>query len=62
MKVLAGRPKDVEDVVTILASQAGRIDLAVVRALLGELESALGQSDLIPLFEKARVRADDAGR
>jgi hypothetical protein len=58
MKILAGRPKDVDDVVTILASQSDRFDAGIVRSVLQELESALGQSDLIPLFEKARARAE----
>ena len=62
MKVLAGRPKDVEDIVAILASQSGRVEVAVIRGLLQDLESALGQSDLVPLFEKARARAEAAGR
>ena len=50
MKVLAGRPKDLEDVRGLLA--AGGVDRAEVLDLLGQLEEALGQSDLVPLFEE----------
>lgn len=61
MKVLAGRPKDLEDVVMLLRVQADRIDRARVTAVLRLLESALGQSDLIPLFESAAARAAERG-
>ena len=57
MKVLADRPKDIEDVVTLLRIQEANIDLARVRHTLQMLESALGQSDLIPAFDQALVRA-----
>ena len=50
-KVLAGRPKDVEDVRGILGQRGADLDLGRVRRLLGLLEEALGQSDLLPLFE-----------
>ena len=53
MKVLADRPKDIEDVVTLLQIQAASIDLARVRRTLQMLESALGQSDLIPALDRA---------
>lgn len=56
LKVLAGRAKDLEDVVTLLAVQGPRIDDVRVRAVLAMLESALGQSDLLPAFEQARRR------
>lgn len=42
MKVLAGRPKDVEDVVAIAASQAQGFDVDYVRQTLHDLEAALG--------------------
>ena len=57
MKVLADRPKDIEDVVTLLRVQEGRLDLARVRRTLEMLESALGQSDLIPALDRAQARA-----
>ena len=56
MKVLAGRGKDLEDVRALIAG--GEVDTAEVRDLLGQLEAALGQSDLLPAFQAA---LDDAG-
>ena len=57
LKVLAGRPKDVEDVHTLLRIQGPRIDVARIRHVLGLLEEALGQSDLLATFEQARSRS-----
>ena len=51
MKVLAGRGKDLDDLRSLLAS--GDADLDEARDLLGQLERALGQSDLLPLLEQA---------
>lgn len=51
MKVLAGRGKDLDDLRSLLAS--GDADLDEARDLLGQLEQALGQSDLLPLLEEA---------
>jgi len=51
MKVLAGRGKDLEDVRSLLAS--GDVDVEEARDLLGQLEEALGQSDLLPQLEQA---------
>lgn len=55
-KVLAGRPKDLEDIRGILRERGRELDLARVRTSLRILEQALGQSDLLPLFE-AQLRA-----
>jgi hypothetical protein len=57
MKILAGRPKDLEDVVAVLAAQGQVMNLQLVRETLGHLESALGQSDLTPAFEAALTRS-----
>jgi hypothetical protein len=51
-KILAGRPKDLDDVEGILRAQAGSLDLGRTRSLLRALEAALGQSDLSPLLER----------
>lgn len=51
MKILAGRGKDLEDVAALLAT--GKVDATEVRDLLGQLEEALAQSDLLPRFEAA---------
>lgn len=50
-KVLAGRPKDLEEIRGILATQGGKLDRERVRETLSALEQALGQRDLLPRFE-----------
>lgn len=50
-KVLAGRPKDIEDVRGVLRERAASLDLGRVRQTLRLLEQALGQSDLVVVFE-----------
>jgi hypothetical protein len=51
-KVLAGRAKDLDDVRGILAAQGHALDLPRVRGLIRALEAAIGQSDLLPCFER----------
>jgi len=51
MKVLAGRGKDLDDVRSLLAG--GEADVDEARDLLGQLEDALGQSDLLPRLDEA---------
>lgn len=60
MKVLAGRPRDLDDVLAILRARAPALDLDRVRETLELLEKALDQADLRPAFEDAVRRA--AGR
>ncbi len=50
-KILAGRPKDIEDVRGILRERLPELDLALIRSTLAALEDALAQSDLVPAFE-----------
>ena len=57
MKVLAGRPKDVDDVIAIVAAQERTLDFGYVRGTLDTLERAIGQSDLLPALEAAMARA-----
>lgn len=52
MKVLAGRPKDLEDVRGIIRANPA-LDVNVVRETLRLLEQALDQDDLLPVFERA---------
>jgi len=61
-KILAGRPKDVEDVVGVLRARGSSLDLARVRRVLALLESALGQSDLSPALAEALSRAGLKGQ
>jgi hypothetical protein len=55
-KILAGRPKDIEDIRGVLAERGAQLDMGRVRTVLGMLEQALGQSDLAPLFEGELAR------
>jgi hypothetical protein len=57
MKVLAGRPKDLEDVAAILAARGKGFDRGRTVELLTMLEEALDQRDLLPTFENAWTRA-----
>lgn len=50
-KLLAGRPKDVEDVRGILAKQGARIDKRRIEDVLTRIEQALDRSDLTEQFE-----------
>ena len=58
MKVLAGRPTDLNDVEGMLRARRDEIDLDEVRQTLTVLEAALSRSDLLPRFEQIfrRVR------
>ena len=57
MKILAGRPKDIDDAVAILAAREDAIRIELIRDTLRLLEEALAQSDLLPAFEQARQQA-----
>jgi len=54
-KILAGRPKDIEDIRSVIHQRASSLDEARIREVLSLLEEALGQSDLLPVFEKEWV-------
>jgi hypothetical protein len=56
-KVLSSRPQDLLDVRALWRTRASEIDVARVRRVLGLLEQALAQSDLLPAFE-AVVRTE----
>lgn len=57
MKILAGRPKDDEDVAAILSARGESMDHGEIESTLRLLEQALDQSDLIP-----KLRSFAAGR
>jgi hypothetical protein len=50
-KVLAGRPKDIEDVRHLIHQRRSSLDAERIREVLRLLEQALSQSDLLPVFE-----------
>jgi hypothetical protein len=56
-KILAGRAKDLDDVRGILQEKLPALDLDLIRRTLTQLQEALGQSDLLPLFDGALARA-----
>jgi hypothetical protein len=51
-KVLAGRAKDIEDIRGVLYERKESLDVERIRAVLRLLEEALGQSNLLPVFEQ----------
>ncbi len=57
MKVLAGRPKDVEDLVAILRTSPEGLDPSAARKTIAELEALLDQSDLMHVFDDVLARA-----
>jgi hypothetical protein len=56
-KILAGRPKDLDDVDGILREQLPTLDLDRCRRFLWMLEEALSRDDLLPEFDAGVVRA-----
>jgi hypothetical protein len=50
MKILAGRPHDLEDVAAMI--RRGHIDLGIVRETLALLERLLDRADLVPELER----------
>jgi len=50
-KVLAGRPKDLDDAASIWRLRGEKLDARRIRATLLLLEEALSQSDLVTAFE-----------
>ncbi len=54
MKVLAGRDKDLDDVASILAARAAVLDVKYISTTLTMVQEALGQSDLLPIWERLR--------
>ncbi len=50
MKVLSGRPKDLDDIASILAARRDTLDVTAVKRTLRVAESLLDQSDLLLTF------------
>ena len=59
-KVLAGRPKDVEDALKLWRIRGQDLDAGRIRRTLRLLEQALGQSDLLQAFDSI-VRGGSTG-
>ncbi len=55
-KLLAGRPKDLEDVRGVLAASGADFDDAAARDLLEQLDAALDRSDLAPALDAELAR------
>lgn len=53
-KILAGRPKDVDDATRLWRLHGETLSADRIRRVLALIEEALGQSDLIPRFEALR--------
>ena len=62
MKILAGRPKDLDDAKGMLRARSEEIDLDHVRRMLHLLEEALSQSDLLPQLEQLIRREKRSAR
>jgi len=58
-KVLAGRPKDLDDASQLWRLRGHELDAGRIGATLRLLEEALSQSDLLPAFESIRQRASN---
>lgn len=61
-KLLAGREKDIEDVRGVLSERGSALDVTQIQATLGLLEDALGQSDLMPVFDHELGRWQRSGQ
>ena len=62
MKILAGRPRDLDDVAAIIRARRGTLDLDRIRATLGLLEGALDRRDLRSELERLLILASRAER
>jgi len=63
VKVLAGRPKDIDDAGGVWRLHGRDLDVERIRRILQLLEEALSQSDLVSTFESiARGREGDPER
>lgn len=61
LKILASRPKDLDDVVALMRIHPSELDTVRIGTVLKMLADALGQSDLISAYEQCRSRAQAGG-
>lgn len=59
MKMLAGRPKDIDDVTAIVAAYGSELDGTYIETTLTVLEHALSQSDLLPAWHQVVARSGE---
>ena len=57
MKILAGRPQDVNDALAVLRAQHEQVDMARARGELAELDRVLDRRDLVPAFDRLLAQA-----
>jgi hypothetical protein len=62
MKILAGRDKDLDDIAAILAARDTDLNAKEIHSLLEMVENALGQSDLVPTWERLRAGLKKSAR
>ena len=56
MKLIAGRPRDLEDVIELVAFDPGATDLARLREVLREIETGIGESGLVAALDVVEQR------
>ncbi len=61
-KVLAGREKDIEDVRGVFSERGSALNVDQIRTTITLLEDALGQSDLMPVFDAELSRWQRTGQ
>lgn len=59
MKSIAGRPRDVDDIERIIATQGKKLDAEYIRRWLAEFSEALPETDLVGFFESTVKSVDD---
>jgi hypothetical protein len=57
MKVLAARPKDLEDAATLLRLRSDDLDVGEAEQLVRAICDAIGEADAVVAFEKLKARA-----
>jgi hypothetical protein len=61
LKILAGRPRDLEDARSVVQSRKASLDDVQIEETLALLEEALSQSDLLPLWRTLAMRRPPKG-
>ena len=56
MKILAGRERDIEDVVELVRFDRSAVDLARVRDVLGQIEAGIGEGGLLAALDVVERR------